>query len=237
MQSLSVSSSYTAPPNESLLPMTIEALHGYMDVLATRDSAASSGPDHAVTTTSRFLGSITLTSEIIPGERTYPVMVRCVYPPNTQSRHAVIYARLSTSEWEIALSLYDIFGISAKGGVIMNIASVWMKAVRSSTTNGPPTLITSAGTPLSRRNFADFLELLGTTKQGIIEVEVISEEEFALCPSCNDQGTADPAMLERLLTRCIDVRRVCVQCAQQQGFPPRAKEVIVRGIHVNVIRG
>ena len=95
----------------------------------------------------------------------------------------------------------------------MNVASVWMKAVGSSTNNGSPTLITSPGNPVNRRNFANILELLGTTKQGIIELAVISEEEFALCPSCNQQGIAGPAMLQGLLTRCIDVRRVCVQCA------------------------
>lgn len=237
MQSQSVPTSYSAPPNTSSLPMTIEALHGYMDVLATRDSAASSVPNDAFTTTSRFLGSVTYTSDILPGETTYQVMVRCVYPPNTQSRHAVICVRPSTSEWEIAWSLYHVFGIRLNGGVIMNVASVWMKAVCSPTNNGPPTLITSPGNPVNRRNLANILELLGTTKQGILQLAVISEEEFALCPSCNQQGIADPAMLQRLLTRCIDVRRVCVQCAYQQGFPTGAKEAILRGTHVNVIRG
>ena len=110
----------------------------------------------------------------------------------------------------------------------MNVASVWMKALCSSANNVPPTLITSPGNPVNRRNFAKILELLGTTKQGIIELAVISEEEFALCPSCNQQGIAGPAMLQRLLTRCVDVRRVCVQCAQQQGFPIGAKADLER---------
>ena len=118
----------------------------------------------------------------------------------------------------------------------MNVASLWMRAV-SSSTNGPPTLITGAGNPVTSSNFAATLQLLGTTKQGIIEINVISEEEFALCPSCNHQGIADSAMLQRLLTRCIDVRRLCTRCAQQQGFPQGVDEVILPGgIQVHVLR-
>ena len=36
---------------------------------------------------SRFLESATCVTEVLSGETALPIMVRCMFPPNTQSRH------------------------------------------------------------------------------------------------------------------------------------------------------
>ena len=97
------------------IPMTIEALHSFVDMLASRYAA-----------TSCFIGPLPITSRFLPVEFhvedglyiARPVMVRCVFPPNTQSRHVVVKMKSSTSEAALAAKLYGTFDIQATGGVI-----------------------------------------------------------------------------------------------------------------------
>ncbi|CAD6568646.1 MAG: hypothetical protein ASARMPREDX12_001615 [Alectoria sarmentosa] len=162
-----------------------------------------------------------------------------VFPPNTQSRHAVIHMKISMTEEDLASTLYETFDIAATGGVITNTLSVWIEGLCLFTNMpGAPTLVTGAGNLVSARNFGKGIELLGATKGGIIELVVLSEQQFARCPDCNHQGLANAVMLQRVRERDIDVGRLCVGCLQQSGVPSGTDEVILRGeIQVQAIRG
>ena len=80
--------------------------------------------------------------------------------------------------------------------------------------------------------------MLGSTKCGIVELDLISEDEYTLCPSCGHQGNADAAMLQLVRLRCINMRRLCVGCLMNVGVPSHAYLVTMPGnIDVHAIRG
>ena len=142
------------------------------------------------------------------------------------------------TEEDLASTLYKTFDIAATGGVITNTLSVWIKGLCPFTDMpGAPTLVTGAGNLVSARNFGKGVELLGATKGGIIELVVLSEQQFARCPECNHQGIADTVALQRVRERCIDVQSLCVECLQQWGVPPGTDEMMLPGdTQVQVIR-
>ena len=218
-------------------PMTIEALHGYVDSLASQDlvSPGFVGPSPR---NSRFLGDEPYISEESSPDAAFPVMFRCVYPPDTQSRHAVIHIKLSMSEKALASKLYEVFDLKPTKGIIKSSVVVLIHELWTFTANGPPTLATGAGTQVSTSDFGKTLEVLGSTKSGIVELDVISEKEYTLCPSCGHQGSADAAMLQLVRLRCIDVQRQCIRCLMDLGIPSDAYLVTMPGnIDVHAIRG
>ena len=182
-------------------PMTIEGLHRYVDYLASRDTLSSDfiGP-HA--NTSRFLGHAACLPEGFLVETMLPIMVRCVYPPNTQSRHAVIHITLSTKPEALAAKLYEMFDLKLLKGILVD--TVTQTAYDDKMADA--------------ETFERALELLGTIKCGILGLRVISEEQFAVCPSYNHQANPDTATLQRVRSRFIDVRRLCVGCLVRLGF-------------------
>ena len=155
-------------------------------------------------------------------------MVRCVFPPNTQSRHAVVHMKLSMTEEKFASKFYEIFDIGATGGVITTTLSVWiLDRYPLTNTPGATALITGTANRDSARSFS-----------GIYELVDISEQQFALCPNCNHQGVADAVTLQHVRTRCVDVRRLCIGCLQQRGYPSDVDEVTLLGdVQVQAIRG
>ena len=216
-------------------PMTIQALHGYVDSLASRDSVSPGfvGPSPI---NSRFLGDIPYISETSSTDTAFPIMVRCVYPPDTQSRHAVINLKLSMSENALASKLYEVFDLKPTKGIITSCVVVLVHELWTFTANGPPTLATGADTQVSTGDFAQTLEVLGSTKCGIVELDVISEKEYTLCPNCGHQINADAAMLQRVRLRCINVRRHCDRCSMDLRVPSDAYVVTMpANIDANVI--
>ena len=183
--------------------MTIEGLHSYVDYLASRDTLSPDfiGP-HA--NTSRFIGNATCLPEGHLDETVLDIMVRCVFPPNTQARHAVIHITLSTEPEALAAKLYEMFDLKLLKGILVD--TVTHTAYNDKMDDA--------------ETFERALELLGTTKCGILGLVVISEEQFAVCPSCNHQANPDTATLQRVRSRFIDVRRLCVGCLVRLGFGP-----------------
>ena len=96
-------------------PMTIQALHGYVDALASRDPFLPGfvGP---VPISSRFLGDEPYSPDMSSDHDSFPVMVQCVCPPDTQSRHALIHIKLSMSETALASKLYEVFDLKPLEG-------------------------------------------------------------------------------------------------------------------------
>ena len=190
-------------------PMTIEGLHSYVDDLASRDTLSSDfiGP-HA--NTSRFLGSVICATGRLSDETMLPIMVRCVFPPNTQSRHAIIHITLSTKPEALAAKLYEMFDLKLLKGILVD----------TFTQTAYNDKMADAET-LERA-----LELQGTIKCGILVLKVISEEQFAVCPNCNHHAHPDTATLQRVRSRFIDVQRLCVRCLVRLGFGPDGDERI-----------
>ena len=218
-------------------PMTIEALHGYVDSLASQD-LLSSGFVGPKPTTSRFLGDKPYIAEESSLDSSFPLMVRCVYPPDTQSRHAIINISLSMSEKALASKLYEVFDLKPTKGIITSSDVVLIGELWTFPATGPPTLATGANTQVSTSDFGKTLEVLGSTKSGIVELEVISELEYTLCPSCGHQGNADAAMLPLVRLRCINVERQCIRCSMNLGVPSDAHLVTMPGnVDVHVVRG
>ena len=218
-------------------PMTIQALHGCVDALASRDPV-SPGFVGPVPISSRFLGDKPYSPDTSSNDYSFPIMVRCVYPADTQSRHAVIHIKLSMSETALASKLYEVFDLKPTRGIITSSVIVLVKELWTFTANGPPTLATSADAQVSTSDFGKTLEVLGSTKCGIVELNVISEDEYTLCPSYGHQVNADAAMLQLVHLRCINVRRLCIGCLMNMGVPSYAYLVAMPGsIDVHAIRG
>ena len=118
-------------------PMTIQALHGFVDALASRDpfSQGFVGP---VPISSHFLGDKPYSSDQSSNHDSFPIMVRCVYPPDTQSRHAVICIKLSMSEKALASKLYEVFDLKPTRGIIKSSVIVLVKELWTFSANGPP---------------------------------------------------------------------------------------------------
>ena len=72
----------------------------------------------------------------------------------------------SMSEEALATKLYQTFDAKATGGGITSSLLTW-----------------SEGNPVSEFDFAEAIELLGTTECGVIELVVIFEQQFAQCPN------------------------------------------------------
>ena len=145
-------------------------------------------------------------------------MVRCVWPPNTQSRHAVIYMRLPVSEDALASRFHQSFDIKATKSIIFNTIPVFLSEDNYPvTTTGLPTLNADAGNRDSAPHFVETLELLGTTKCGILELVLVAEEQVALCQDCGHRRIVDTATLERVRERCINVKWRCFECFERLG--------------------
>ena len=195
--------------------MTMEALHSFVDDLVSGDSACSGfiGP---LPNTSRFLGDGMYVSGGLSTDATLPIMVRCVYPKNTQSRHAVIHMKISMSQEALAAKLYEVFEIKETKGIITNCIVAYQSEESSQfAATGLPTPETNAENLLRGSHFGRVLELLGTTKCGILELVVVAEEQFILCPDCGHLLNADPATLERVREQCIDVKWRCFGCLSE----------------------
>ena len=199
--------------------MAIEALHRFVDYVSTKDpvSAGFIGP-RPITSRHLYPETHIEAGGGLLSQTAHLIMVRCVFPPNTQSRHAVIHMKLSMIEEQLASKLYEMFDLEATKGIITESVSVWS-----------PGLLSAPRRMEFARHFNKGVALLGTTKGGILELKVISERQFAVCPRCNHQGIVDAAMLQRLRERCIDVRRLCIGCLQQLGCPADTEEVVMPG--------
>ena len=218
-------------------PMTIQALHGYVDALVAQDNVSPVflGP---VPITSRFLGEIPYTLDDSSEDASFPIMVRCVYPPDAQSRHAVIHIKLSMSEKALASKLYEVFDLKEIKRVITSSDVVLIGELWKYPATSPPTLRTGADTQVSTSDFGKTLEVLGSPKCGIVELDVISEKEYTLCPTCGHQGNADAAMLQLVRRSCIYVQRQCLQCVMNLGVGSDAYLVTMQNsCVVHVIRG
>ena len=79
----------------------------------------------------------------------------------------MVNMKASMSEEALATKVSQTFDVEATGRAIKTSLLTW-----------------SEGNPVSVRDFAEAIELLGTTKCGIIELVVISEQQFAHCPNC-----------------------------------------------------
>lgn len=217
--------------------MTIQALHGYVDAVAAQDDV-SPGFVGPVPITSRFLGDKPYTLDDSSEDASFPIMVRCVYPPNTQSRHAVIHIKLSMSQKALASKLYEVFDLKEAKGIITSCDVVLIGELWNFPPTGPPTLPTGADTQISTSDFGKTLEVLGSTKCGIVELDVISEKEYTLCPSCGNQVNANATTLQLVRRSCIYVQRLCVQCLMNLGVVSNAYLVTMSDdTHVHVLRG
>ena len=217
--------------------MTIQALHAYVDALVAQDNV-SPGFVGPVPITSRFLGEIPYTLDDSSEDTSFPIMVRCVYPPDTQSRHAIIHIKLSMSEKALAAKLYEVFDLKGVDGIITSTDIVLIGELWKFSATGRPTLRTGANTQVSTSDFGKTLKVLGSTKCGIVELDVISEDEYTLCPTCGHQGNADAAMLQLVRRSCIYVQRQCLQCVMNEGVGSDAYLVTMPDSSVvHVIRG
>ncbi|CAD6566325.1 MAG: hypothetical protein ASARMPREDX12_008183 [Alectoria sarmentosa] len=151
--------------------LTVSILHKYIEFLASRDSQSVHiiGPTPV---TSIFLGH----KYIAEGQGSaLAIMVRCVWPPNTASRHAVIWMKPSVPEHALAAKFYDTFDILATGGIITDKAFSRIRGFCLFETNtnpvDPATTTTSIRRPtkLTRKpEFAECIERLGTGRGGVI---------------------------------------------------------------------
>lgn len=212
--------------------LTIDILHRYVDILASHDPQ-SPGIIGPCPVTSIFLGHKYIATGDGPA---LPIIVRCVWPPNTASRHAVIRMKPSVPEQALAAKLCETFEIPTTGGVITNTGFSWISGLcpfEDTTDPLDPATATSKRRPakLTRRpEFAECIERLGAGKGGIIELVVKSPQQFAVCSRCrNYQGTADAAMLQRVRDWCLDVQSLCPGCMVSGGIPRDIREVILPG--------
>lgn len=101
---------------------------------------------------------------------------------------------------------YQSFDIKATKGIIFNTVPVFISDENSpATTTGMPTLNTDAGSQNSAPHFVETLELLGTTKCGILELVVMAEERLAICHDCVNRRIVDTTTLRRAYERCINL--------------------------------
>lgn len=195
----------------------MEALHAFVNDLASRDPA-SSGFIGPLPITSRFLGDAIDVHGGDSIDKIYPIMVRCVWPPDTQSRHAVIHMKLPVSEEALASRFYQSFDIKATKGIIFNTIPVFISEENSpAATTGLPTVNNNPGNQDSSPHFVETLKLLGTTKCGILDLVVVAEEQIALCHDCDHKRIVDTATLRRAHERCINVGWRCCECFERLG--------------------
>ena len=158
------------------LPPTMETLEDFVQYLASRDPISPDlmGPRSVI---SRLVEGNWQVDGGDPAETARPIMVRCVFPENTSSRHAVINIKLSMSGEAWAAKLYEVFDIESMGGVIVKSLSVWKEGRNPfSNASNAPNLVTRDGKRVG--NFAKALELIDKTKDGVIQLKVISEEKL-----------------------------------------------------------
>ena len=212
--------------------LTVDSLHRYVNILASRDPQSRSiiGPRPI---TSVFLGHKYIPTGDGPA---FPIIVRCVWPPNTASRHAVIRMKPSVPEQALAAKLYETFDIPTTGGIITNTGFSWISGYCPfEDTPDPldPATATSNIRPakLTREpEFAESIERLGASKGGIIELVVKSPQQFAVCSRCRTfQGTVDAVVLQRVRGWCIDVSSLCPGCMVSGGIPNDIREAILPG--------
>ena len=177
-------------------------LQDFVDDVASKDTPSSDFIDPRPNN-SRFLSGDKYMDELV-SEAERPIMFRCGFPPNTQSRHAVRYVTSSISEKSVALKLYETFDIEATGGVITDLLSGWIEGPDLSNAGPgrqlPSLVLVSASTSLR------CIDILAMTKDGIMVV--ISEQKSALCPECVHEGNADANVLQHLRVRWIRVATI-----------------------------
>ena len=115
------------------------------------------------------------------------------------------------------ISLQAIQGFRLQDGIITSFVIRLIGELWTFPVTGLPTLPTGADTQVGIIDFCKTLEVLGSTKCGIIELDVISEKEYSLCPNCGHQTDADTTMLQLVRRSCINMRRQCVQCVMNLG--------------------
>ena len=150
--------------------------------------------------TSRFIGSfgfVTKAGAVRMGP--LPIMFRCVWPPGSCSRHALLYMAASMDLRDLGRALDLAFKIVDRGGAIASTEIVW--------TRGPETR------PNTLHSFGWQYSVLGQLKNGIVEVHVESIDDALRC-ACGARIPEDELTLKRLRAR-YDRRMfksVCLTC-------------------------
>ena len=102
-------------PTDAQYPLSLDELHRYVRQEASNRAGPGSIPPNSPS--SIFIGQRRLKGGL-DGDPTARVMFRCVWPPNSVSRHVIIHMKPSVPEGTLALKLCEVFEIPGSGGVI-----------------------------------------------------------------------------------------------------------------------
>lgn len=155
--------------------------------------------------TSRFIGSfgfVTKAGDARIGR--LPIMFRCVWPPDSGSRHTLLRMTASMDLKDIGRALDLAFKIVDTGGAIASTEIVWA--------HGHETR------PNTLHSFGWEYSILGQLQNGIVEVHVQSIADALRC-ACGVRIPEDERTLKRLRAR-YDRRMfksVCLTCLHYQG--------------------
>ena len=112
----------TNPSTGAQYPLSVDELHRYVRQEAFNRAGPVAVPSnsidpHLLPPSSIFIGQRRLKGgfDVDPTVR---LMFRCVWPPNSVSRHVIIHMKPSVPEAALALKLCQVFEIPADGGVI-----------------------------------------------------------------------------------------------------------------------
>ena len=107
--------SSTNPSTGARYPLSLDELHCYVRQAAFNRAEPGVIPPNSPS--SIFIGQRRLKGGY-DHDATVRLMFRCVWPPNSVSRHVIIHMKPSVPEATLALKLCDVFEIPASGGVI-----------------------------------------------------------------------------------------------------------------------
>ena len=150
--------------------------------------------------TSRFIGSfgfVTNAGGVDIG--VLPIIFRCVWPPDSGSRHTLLHLTKDMNLQDLARALDLALKIVDTGGAIASTEIVWAC--------GPET------TPNTLHSFSWQYLMLGQLKNGIVEVHVESIADALTC-ACGARLPEDDWTLDRLRARYDRrmLKSVCLTC-------------------------